>query len=296
MADADWMGVAVRLGAQIDTLAALAAYARVRTENEPVDPEVAGLLAAIVVEVMGPDGEDVDPVVAVQVVGLAGAFLRQAIDLIDKPGRRGGWDVVDVPLLQSIGRLSMGIAGAIHAFEDLDPATAGRLTAPGARLLDIGTGAGWLAIALAASHPEAELVGIDIFDPAIDLARANVDAAGLADRIELRRQDATTLDDTDGYDLVWVPLPFLPRAIVGPVLAATHRCLRPGGWVLAGIFTGPPGDLGRLLTDVRTVRSGGQPWRPSEIVELLTAEGFAEAREVPRTWPAPVRLVAGRRA
>ncbi|HEY7814450.1 MAG TPA: class I SAM-dependent methyltransferase, partial [Nakamurella sp.] len=209
-------------------------------------------------------------------------------------GRRGGWELVDVPLLQSIGRLSMGIAEAIGALERIDPIFADRLAAPGARLLDIGTGTGWLAIALARAHPTLEVVGIDIFEPALDLARINVDAAGLADRIELRYQDAVTLTGTDTYDAIWVPLPFLPRQAVEPVLAAAHRCLRPGGWVLPGIFTGPPGQLGQLLTDVRTVRSGGHPWPPEQIAGVLTATGFADGQEVPRSWSAPVRLFAGR--
>jgi len=294
MPTADWLATAVRLGAQVDALAAIAAYARVRTDGAAADPAVGELLATITAEVVGPGSEDPDPAVAAQVVGLTRTFLRQALELIDNPGRRGGWELVDEPLLQSIGRLSMGIAGAIGALERIDPVFADRLTAPGARLLDIGTGTGWLAIALARMHPTLRVVGIDIFDPALDLARVNVDAAGLGDRIELRHQDAVTLQDTDTYDAIWVPLPFLPEQAVEAVLAAARRCLRPGGRVLPGIFTGPPGQLGQLLTDVRTVRSGGHPWPPEQIVDLLTAAGFADAQEVPRSWPAPVRLFVGR--
>lgn len=291
----DWMAAAVRLGAQVDALAAIAAAARIRTEDGPVEPVVRDLLGAVVGEVIGPTGDDIDPGAAAQVVGLARTFLRQALDLIDDPGRRGGWDRVDVQLLQSIGRLSMGIADAIGTFEQLDPRAADRLGRAGARMLDIGTGAGWLAIALARGHPQLDLVGIDIFDPALDLARANVDAEGLADRIELRRQDAVALDEPDGYDAIWVPMPFLPEQVVPRVLAAAHRNLRPGGWVLPGVFRGPPGDLGQVLSDLRTVRSGGHPWSPTEVVELLTASGFSEAQEVPRSWAAPVRLFAARR-
>jgi len=294
MPGADWLATAVRLGAQVDTLAAVAAYARLHTDGAPADPAVGELLSAITAEVVGPGSEDVDPAVAAQVIGLARAFLRQALELIDNPGRRGGWELVDVPLLQSIGRLSMGIAEAIAAFERVVPEFADRLAAPGARLLDIGTGTGWLAIALARANPTLQIVGIDIFEPALDLARTNVDAEGLADRIELRRQDAVTLDGTDRFDAIWVPLPFLARPAVEPVLAAARRCLRPDGWVLPGIFAGPPGQLGQLLTDVRTVRSGGHPWPPDEIVRVLTATGFADGQEVPRTWSAPVRLFAGR--
>lgn len=295
MSDADWVAVAVRLGAQVDALAALAAYARIRTEDIRAEPALDDLLSAVAADVVGPDSSGVDPGVAAQIVGLARTFLRQALELIEQPGRHGSWDLVDVELLQSIGRLSMGIAGAIESLEREDPDLAARLTGPDARLLDIGTGAGWLAIALARGHPDLHLVGIDIFDPALDLARANVAEAGLADRIELRHQDAATVDEPDGYEAIWVPLPFLPRAVVQPVLEAAHRSLRPGGAVLPGAFTGPPGELAQLLTDVRTVRSGGHPWSPGEILAMLTAAGFQDAREVPRSWPAPVRLYHGRR-
>ena len=34
------------------------------------------------------------------------------------------------------------------------------------------------------------VVGIDVFDTALTLARANVEASGLTDRVELRVQDA----------------------------------------------------------------------------------------------------------
>jgi SAM-dependent methyltransferase len=295
MADADWVTVAVRLGAQVDTLAALAAYARINSEDVPADPAVRDLLSAIAVDVAGPHSTGVDPVVAAQIVGLARTFLRQALDLIDQPGRQGSWDQIDVPLLQSIGRLSMGIAGAIENLERDDPDLADRLAAPGARLLDIGTGTGWLAIALARRHPSLHLVGIDIFDPALDLARINVVDAGLADRIELRHQDAATVDEPGGYEAIWVPLPFLPRAVVRPVLDAAHRSLRPGGTVLPGTFAGPPGELAQLLTDLRIVRSGGHPWSTDEIVGMMSEAGFLDAHEVPRSWPAPVRLYSGRR-
>ena len=77
-------------------------------------------------------------------------------------------------LLQGIGRMSMSVAAAIRA-------------AGGARSRSLasswpdrygswtsGTGVGWLAVALARAYPEARVVGIDIFPPALELARANV--------------------------------------------------------------------------------------------------------------------------
>ena len=119
--------------------------------------------------------------------------------------------------------------------------------------------------------------------------------AGLGERIELRHQDAATLREPDRYDAVWVPLPLLPEDVVPQVLAADYRCLRPGGYLLAGIFTGPPGVLPQLLTDLRTTRSGRHPWRPQQIPDLLTDARLSGAVEVARTWQAPVRLIVGHR-
>ena len=294
MQPSDLMGTAVRLGGSVDALAALAAYVRLETEQLPADPAARDLLAQIATELVSTTSPP-EPTSAVPMIGLARAFLRQAAELIENPGRSGSWDQVDVPLLQSIGRLSMAISGAITAAGRHRPDLGVLLGSTGGRLLDIGTGTGWLAIAIAQSHPNLAVVGIDIFEPALDLARSNVKDVGLTDRITLRRQDAATLDEADGYDAIWLPLPFLPAAIVEPVVAAAVRSLRPGGWLLPGTFTGAPDRLSELLTDLRTVRSGGHPWRPTEITGLLSAAGLVDAEEIPRSWAAPVRLYAARR-
>lgn len=170
------------------------------------------------------------------------------------------------------------------------------LSRRGARFLDVGTGTGWLAIATAHAYPLAHVVGIDVFDTALALARHNVEAAGLDERIDLRSQDVATLGEPDTYDAIWLPLPFLAVAVVPAAVTASTRALRAGGWVLAGTFAGPGDRLASLLTDLRTLRSGGHPWTGDEIVAQLDATHLHDAHEVPRTWAAPVRLWAARRA
>jgi 2-polyprenyl-3-methyl-5-hydroxy-6-metoxy-1,4-benzoquinol methylase len=293
MAADEAMRQAVRLGASADALAALAAAIRLDTEQLPADRSVRDLLTAIRTELVG-DG--VPGPGAPAVVGLARTFLRQAAELIEDPGRSGGWDRVDVPLLQSIGRLSMGVADALRAAEERLPEFGRRMQAPGARFLDVGTGTGWLAIAVARSHPGLTVVGIDVFAPALELARGNVAAEGMDGRVELRHQDAARLDEPEAYEVVWLPMPFLPQGVVPAVVDAAVQALRPGGWLVLGTFTGPGDRLSELLTDLRTVRSGGHPWRPAELVDLLTSAELADAGEVDRAWAAPVRLYAGRRA
>jgi SAM-dependent methyltransferase len=295
------LAAATGLGVSLDALAALAAYVRIQTEGLPADPTVHDLLRAIAREVVGPAAAAIGSGTAeamssaAPVVGLARAFIRQADELVQNPGRAGAWDRVDVPLLQSIGQLSMGIAGSVRAAEATLPGLRDRLSS-GGTILDVGTGTGWLAIAFAQAYPSARVVGIDVFAPALDLARANVVRAGLEERIVLQLTDAASLVDVDRFDVVWLPMPFLPKAVVPDVVDAAVRALRPGGWLLPGTFTGPDGALSQLVTDLRIVRSGGHPWRPDELVAMLTRHGLTDAREVPRTWPAPVRLFAAARS
>ena len=108
-------------------------------------------------------------------------------------------------------------------------------------------------------------------------------------------QNALDLDGGETYDAIWLPTPFMPQAIVPAAAAAATKALRPGGWLLPGTFAGPGDRLSQLLLDLRTVRSGGHPWTPEELLDLLAAQDLVDVQEVPRTWAAPVRLYAGHR-
>ena len=54
------------------------------------------------------------------------------------------------------------------------------------RLLDIGTGSGAVALAIAVERPTAHLVATDISKAALEIARENADVNGVSDRVELR--------------------------------------------------------------------------------------------------------------
>jgi len=78
---------------------------------------------------------------------------------------------------------------------------------PPQRALDIGTGSGCLAIALATAYPDAEVVGSDISFDALSVAAINVDHYQLHDRVELMQSDIFDhlLDDRDQpltFDLI----------------------------------------------------------------------------------------------
>lgn len=57
------------------------------------------------------------------------------------------------------------------------------------RVLDLGTGSGAIALAIAAEHPEAVVTATDLSPDALDLARANAAATGLAGRVRFLEGD-----------------------------------------------------------------------------------------------------------
>jgi release factor glutamine methyltransferase len=79
------------------------------------------------------------------------------------------------------------------------------------RVLDVGTGSGAIALALADEHPGAHVVGVERSEAALALALANLARSALADRVELRAGDL--LDGVAGpFDLVVSNPPYVPAA------------------------------------------------------------------------------------
>jgi release factor glutamine methyltransferase len=68
------------------------------------------------------------------------------------------------------------------------------------RVLDVGTGAGAIALAVADEHPGARVTGLDRSASALDLARENVERTGVA--VELVEGDATERLPEGPWDLV----------------------------------------------------------------------------------------------
>jgi ubiquinone/menaquinone biosynthesis C-methylase UbiE len=66
------------------------------------------------------------------------------------------------------------------------------------RALDVGTGTALIPIEMCKRAPRLTVVGVDLADNMLALARRNVDRAGLASRIELRKIDAKALPFADG--------------------------------------------------------------------------------------------------
>ncbi|HEY1848339.1 MAG TPA: peptide chain release factor N(5)-glutamine methyltransferase [Opitutaceae bacterium] len=65
----------------------------------------------------------------------------------------------------------------------------GRLPSPPARILDLGTGGGAIALALAKAYPEARVTAADSSADALALAAENAEAAGLSARVAFVASD-----------------------------------------------------------------------------------------------------------
>lgn len=77
-------------------------------------------------------------------------------------------------------------------------------------ILDLGTGTGALALALATRYPEARTMAVDRSPEALALARENVAALGLSERVNLLSSDWFAALPTGGkFDLIVANPPYL---------------------------------------------------------------------------------------
>ncbi len=98
-----------------------------------------------------------------------------------------------------------------RASEQLVRAALDRIGTGSARVVDVGTGVGAIAVAIADAAPNAHVFATDTSRCAVTLARANVRRHGLCDRVTVCHGDL--LDPVPGeIDLVVANLPYLPAA------------------------------------------------------------------------------------
>jgi SAM-dependent methyltransferase len=285
-------GAALRLGVSVDTLAAVGAELQLRQEGSDGDPRVRALLQDIMRAADPRPLDDIDYSQEAAALALIRAIFRQAMDLLDNPGREAGWAYRDGEILQTQGQLSRLIVHRINAMAAQRSDLARILQRPGA-FLDIGTGTGWLAIEAARSWPSLRVVGIDPWKPALALARQNLVQSGLAERIEFRSQRVEQLDEASAYTLAWIPGPFIGAKAGDRALPLIDRALKPGGWLIFGLNAPLPGPLEEAIASLRVVRWGGHAWKPPEVKERLRSLEFEEIETFPPGGP--ISFVVGRR-
>jgi SAM-dependent methyltransferase len=99
------------------------------------------------------------------------------------------------------------------------------ITPPPARALDLGTGTGEGAFAIARRFPEAEVVGVDLADRMLAEARKKTPPE-VQGRVRFERADASRLPYPDGaFDLV-------AHANMIPFFDELSRVLGPGGYAV----------------------------------------------------------------
>ncbi len=164
-------------------------------------------------------------------------------------------------------------------------------------IVDLCTGSGALAVALAQHHPTARIIAIDDSDAALEYARSN--AAGTA--VELIKADVTEpslLSELDGgVDMVVANPPYVPDATAVEPEVAQHDPHH-------AVFGGPDGMA--VITPI--VRLAGRWLRPggvfavehddttsSQTVELVRKTGLFEGIRAHRDLAGRPRFVTARR-
>jgi 16S rRNA G1207 methylase RsmC len=116
-------------------------------------------------------------------------------------------------------------------------------------ILDLGTGYGPIAVALAVEAPEAEVWAVDVNSRALELTAENAKAAGVADRVHPVLTDGVPEDVR--FDEIWSnPAIHIGKPELHRMLLHWLARLAPGGvaWFVVGRNLGAD-SLQRWLTD-----------------------------------------------
>ncbi len=100
------------------------------------------------------------------------------------------------------------------ALRELRAVRSQRLTGNSITLVDVGTGSGCIAIALAKELPNATVYATDISATALDVARRNAARLGLTDRIRFLESDLFEAFTPVRFDLIASNPPYVGRRMV----------------------------------------------------------------------------------
>jgi release factor glutamine methyltransferase len=171
---------------------------------------------------------------------------------------------------------------------------------PQPKLVDVGTGSGCVALALAHELKSAEIYAVDVSAEALEIARANAARLRLDGRVRFLQSDVLeALAGVHDFDFVVSNPPYVgfgeadkvqksvrdfePGAavfageqgldVIAPLIEQAHRSLKPGGWLAV--------EIGYSMRDA--------------VVNLLSPTVWEGARVVPDLQGIP-RVVAARKA
>jgi release factor glutamine methyltransferase len=139
------------------------------------------------------------------------------------------------------------------------------------RIVDVGTGSGAIAVALAHSMPHSRVTAVDLFPAALEVARRNAERHGVIDRLTLLPSDLLAAVGSEGFDAVVANPPYIAAGEVlepqvanyephsalyaGPtgleiyerLIPQAARVLKPGGWLMLEIGYGQSPALRNLM-------------------------------------------------
>lgn len=279
------MAAANRLQTATEAFAALGARLSIESPDD-VSPDVVAALDDVLEAAGVPDLDTVEPAQRMVLLGVVRTMFAQASDVLARPVREAGWSYTDPVLLDGIGRASMMMPTLMAAAPELSGVSS---------LLDIGTGVGLLAIAATRTWPGCNVVGIDPWEPSLELARRNVHEADLDGRIELRKQDIADLDDVEHFDCVWFPTFFFSRESIVSALPKIRAATASNGYAVLGHYEPLPDPLAQATNRLRTIRDGGSALDRDDAAALLRDAGYDDVHALDRTSPIPIGFVIGRK-
>ena len=162
----------------------------------------------------------------------------------------------------------------------------------GARVLDVGTGSGAVALALADERPDLEVWASDVSDDALAVARSNAERLGLDVRFLAADLLTGALADAGWFDAVLSNPPYVPD---GAPLAPEITGFEPAGALFAGpdgldvvrrLVAGAAGRAGMLAIEIGADQGAGAS-------ELMAAAGWTGV-EIRRDLAGLDRVVVGR--
>lgn len=149
------------------------------------------------------------------------------------------------------------------------------------RLLEVGCGTGIHLRTSASLNPQLTATGIELQEAATELARRNLAAWGLADRVALRTADVRDLTPEASYDLVTLHQNVYYFTDAQQVALFRHLAgfLAPGGTLLITSIVRDSG-ISSATLDLWGAMSEGTSRLPvpTELVARLREAGFSDAR------------------
>jgi len=165
------------------------------------------------------------------------------------------------------------------------------------KVIDVGTGSGCIALALAKEFPQAEIHATDISGAALEIAHANAARHQLDRRIRFHRTDLLEGVEKNAFDFVVSNPPYVgeseedsvqlevrkfePRSAVfaGPagtevierLIPQAHEVLKPGGWLAMEIS-------GTIAARVRELLSGWEDVRITNDLQGIPRVASAHER------------------